>query len=223
MWGMVISSDLGQEPGAAGMAPSAGQHSAAAAAWASMGADGRRGAAHGRHPGAGGPCAAHTSCRLRHTKHQAGHGLPVEAWSGVCPGLRRPRYHHRLPLPHPSSSNQFAHHTQAHLSLPTDPLPCLPCPCALRPAPASACACARACPAGSDAQSIQPTLAYLRRSGIRAILDYAAEDDVDEPKSREEPNKSGEGGAASDIHTLCYASFTYYGCFALRRVFFRTG
>ncbi len=34
--------------------------------------------------------------------------------------------------------------------------------------------------AGADAQSIQPTLLQLRRSGIRAILDYAAEDDVQE-------------------------------------------
>lgn len=43
--------------------------------------------------------------------------------------------------------------------------------------------------AGTDAQSIQPTLRFLRENGIRAILDYAAEDDVDEqpaPKSKPE-------------------------------------
>lgn len=52
--------------------------------------------------------------------------------------------------------------------------------------------------AGASAQAIQPTLAYLRRNGIRAILDYAAEDDVADDKSeelavsREEPHKTGE-------------------------------
>ncbi|GAB4819231.1 hypothetical protein N2152v2_006277 [Parachlorella kessleri] len=47
--------------------------------------------------------------------------------------------------------------------------------------------------AGADAQSIQPTLAHLRRSGIRAILDYAAEDDVqEEPGHKKQQQQQGK-------------------------------
>ncbi|KAL4433468.1 hypothetical protein ABPG77_010321 [Micractinium sp. CCAP 211/92] len=44
--------------------------------------------------------------------------------------------------------------------------------------------------AGEDASSIQPTLRKMKASGVRAILDYAAEDDVEMeegPKSRQAP------------------------------------
>lgn len=44
--------------------------------------------------------------------------------------------------------------------------------------------------AGEDALGIQPTLIKMKASGVRAILDYAAEDDVKEeegPKSRQAP------------------------------------
>lgn len=47
--------------------------------------------------------------------------------------------------------------------------------------------------AGEDAQRIQPTLRKLKTSGVHAILDYAAEDDVAQeegPKSRQEPHAS---------------------------------
>lgn len=43
--------------------------------------------------------------------------------------------------------------------------------------------------AGPDAKGIQPVLKYLEQNGIHAVLDYAAEDDVDEedgPHSRED-------------------------------------
>lgn len=65
------------------------------------------------------------------------------------------------------------------------------------------CGCPPA--AGANAQDIQPTLAALRRSGIRAILDYAAEDDVADEKSdelavsREEPHKTGGWGRAHRV------------------------
>ena len=46
--------------------------------------------------------------------------------------------------------------------------------------------------AGADAHSIQPTLAHLRRSGIRAILDYAAEDDVQEEAGHKKQQQAGK-------------------------------
>ncbi|KAI3437761.1 hypothetical protein D9Q98_000208 [Chlorella vulgaris] len=47
--------------------------------------------------------------------------------------------------------------------------------------------------AGEDAQRIQPTLRKMKASGVRAILDYAAEDDVEQdkgPASRQAPHDS---------------------------------
>lgn len=43
-------------------------------------------------------------------------------------------------------------------------------------------------PAGKDKEEIQPTLRYLARHGIAAILDYAAEDDLE----ASEPNQAME-------------------------------
>jgi proline dehydrogenase len=65
------------------------------------------------------------------------------------------------------------------------PADCWCAPCALP--------CAAWTLAGEDAVRIQPTLKQMKASGVRAILDYAAEDDVAEeegPQSRQGPQAS---------------------------------
>lgn len=54
---------------------------------------------------------------------------------------------------------------------------------------------------GEDAQDIQPTIAKLRESGIGAILDYAAEADVEQPRDL-------NGVAQTDIQARTYG---YHG------------
>ena len=53
--------------------------------------------------------------------------------------------------------------------------------------------------AGEDAESIKPVIHELERNGIGAILDYAAEADLEEGAAEEPSGHSGEDGVVARV------------------------
>lgn len=82
-------------------------------------------------------------------------------------------------------------------------VPIMAAPCIPLPTPPSP---------GKDKEEMQPTLQYLAKHGIAAILDYAAEDDLEASEQDDLAGEKGECGCPGWGHWMGLGSLIQWWC-----------